>query len=91
MDTKKQHELLDDLLKDYVPPRDILGLNGYLKQLTKSLVERALVGEMSEHLGYKNTGGTTQERTAIQHKQEDDLKILLPVLTILLIINQLQL
>lgn len=53
MDTKKQHELLDDLLKDCKTPQDILGENGLLKQLTKSLVERALEGEMNEHLGYK--------------------------------------
>ncbi len=53
MDTKKQHELLDDLLKDYKTPEDILGENGLLKQLTKSLVERALEGELNEHLGYK--------------------------------------
>ena len=53
MSTKRQHELLDDLLKDYKTPEDILGENGLLKQLTKSLVERALEGEMNEHLGYK--------------------------------------
>jgi putative transposase len=53
MDTKKQHELLDDLLKDCKTPEDILGKNGLLKQLTKSLVQRALEGEMNEHLGYK--------------------------------------
>jgi putative transposase len=53
MDTKKQNELLDDLLKDYKTPEDILGENGLLKQLTKSLVERALEGEMNDHLGYK--------------------------------------
>ena len=53
MDTKRQDELLDDLLKDYKTPQDILGENGLIKQLTKRIVERALEGEMNEHLGYK--------------------------------------
>ena len=53
MDTQKQNELLDDLLKDCKTPEEILGKNGLLKQLTKRMVERALEGEMNEHLGYK--------------------------------------
>jgi putative transposase len=39
--TKKQEALLDELLKEYTNPQDILGEHGLLKQLTKRVVERA--------------------------------------------------
>jgi putative transposase len=45
-------ELLDELLKDYKKPDDLLGQDGLLQQLTKALVERALDGELTHHLGY---------------------------------------
>jgi len=45
-------ELLDELLKDYKNPEDLLGEEGILQELTKRLLERALEGEMTEHLGY---------------------------------------
>jgi len=45
--------LVDQLLKDYKQPEDILGDNGILKQFTKALLERAMQVEMSEHLGYE--------------------------------------
>jgi putative transposase len=48
IDTK----LVDELLKDYKKPEDLIGENGLLKQLTKALLERALTAEMNEHLGY---------------------------------------
>ena len=48
-----QHEaLLDELLKNYTSPQDILGEHGLLKYLTKRLVERALDAELTAHLGY---------------------------------------
>ena len=47
-----KNELLDELLRDYKKPEDMLGENGILKQLTKALLERALQGEMTHHLGY---------------------------------------
>ena len=46
-------ELIDELLKDYQTPEDILGDNGLLKQLTKAVLERALQTEMVHHLGYQ--------------------------------------
>jgi len=46
-------ELLDELLKDYQKPEDLLGQDGLLQQLTKALVERALTGELTHHLGYE--------------------------------------
>ena len=46
-------EVLDQILKDYEKPEDLLSENGLLRQLTKALVERALNGEMTHHLGYE--------------------------------------
>ena len=46
-------ELLDELLKDYKSPEDMFGNDGLLQQLTKAVVERALQGEMTHHLGYE--------------------------------------
>jgi len=46
-------EVLDQILKDYEKPEDLLSENGLLQQLTKALVERALNGEMTHHLGYE--------------------------------------
>jgi len=58
-------KLLDELMKDYKNPEDLLGENGLLKQLTKALLEKALKGEMTHHLGYpkwssvgRNTGNS---------------------------------
>lgn len=46
-------ELLDELLKEYQEPDDLLGKDGLLAALTKALVERALETEMTHHLGYE--------------------------------------
>jgi hypothetical protein len=43
----KQEALLDELLKNYVAPQDILRAHGLLKHLTTRLVERALGYEVS--------------------------------------------
>ncbi len=48
-----QDELLDELMKNYKKPEDLIGESGLLKQLTKALVERAMKAEMSAHLGYE--------------------------------------
>lgn len=49
----KTDALLDELLKEHGSPKEILGENGLLKQMTKRLVERALEAELAEHLGYE--------------------------------------
>src|SRR3974377_2325899 len=53
-------ELIDKLLADYKKPEQIIGKEGLLKQLTKALLERALQGELTDHLGYDKSdpGGT---------------------------------
>lgn len=45
-------DLIDELLKDYKQPEDVLGENGLLKQLTKAVLERAIQAELTHHLGY---------------------------------------
>jgi transposase-like protein len=52
-DKSKQDALIDELLKECQDPKDILGQNGLLKQLTKRLVERTLQGELTDQLGYR--------------------------------------
>jgi putative transposase len=44
--------LIDELLKDYQKPEDIIGEGGLLKQLTKAIIERALESELTHELGY---------------------------------------
>jgi len=46
-------ELIDNLLKGYKKPEDLIGENGLLKQLTKRLLERAMAAELTEHVGYE--------------------------------------
>ncbi len=43
-------ELIDELLKDYKNPTDLMGEGGIFKQLTKALIERCLNAEMDTHL-----------------------------------------
>lgn len=68
----RAEELMDELISECKTPEDLLGKDGLLKQLTKCLVERALQGELTHHLGYEkhdsdgnNTGnsrnGTSQK------------------------------
>lgn len=46
-------EVLNELLKDYQKPEDLLGQNGLLKQLQKRLLEKAMGAELTVHLGYE--------------------------------------
>jgi putative transposase len=66
-------EVLNELLKEYQKPEDLLGKNGLLKQLQKRLLEKAMGAELTVHLGYekhatagKNSGnsrnGTSPKR-----------------------------
>ncbi len=45
-------EVIDELLKDYKKPEDIIGEHGLLKQFVKAVLERAMHAELTEHLGY---------------------------------------
>ncbi len=44
--------VLDELLKDYENPEDLLGPDGLFKELKKRMVEKALGAELTGHLGY---------------------------------------
>jgi putative transposase len=64
-------ELLDELLKEYKNPEDLIGKDGILKQLTKRLVEKAMESELTHHLGYdknspagKNTGNSRNGKSS---------------------------
>ena len=46
-------ELIDELLKDGATPDILFGNDGLLQQLTKAILEGALQGEMTHHLGYE--------------------------------------
>jgi putative transposase len=77
--------LLDELLKGK-KPEEILGEEGLLKELTKRLVERALEGEMTEHLGYEphapegnNTGNSRNGKTSKTVKTDSGGEIELSV------------
>jgi len=48
-----RNDLIDELIKGYQKPEDIIGENGLLKQLSKAILERALNAEMTHHLGYE--------------------------------------
>ena len=43
-------ELIDELLKEYRNPEDLMGEGGIFKQLTKALIERCLSAELDTHL-----------------------------------------
>lgn len=46
-------EVLNEIMKDYEEPKDLLGEKGLLHQLTKALIEKALGAELTDHLGYE--------------------------------------
>ena len=56
-----QPDLIDLLLADYQKPEDLIGENGILKQLTKTIVERALQAEMAAHLGHDKHAAVANE------------------------------
>ncbi len=51
-----RRELIDELLKEYETPQDILGEGGLLKELTKAVIERCLDTELDMRLGYPRHG-----------------------------------
>jgi len=51
-----RRELIDELLKEYETPQEILGEGSQLKELTKTVIERCLETELDNHLGYPRDG-----------------------------------
>ena len=67
----RKEELLDELIKEYENPEDLIGENGLLKELTKGVVERAMQQELTHQLGYeKNTrnGASNNSRNGSSKK-----------------------
>jgi putative transposase len=48
-----KQEIIDELLKEYKTPEDLVGKDGIFKQLQKALIERAMAAEMTHQLGYE--------------------------------------
>ena len=65
-----KNELIDELLKGYQKPEDIIGENGLLKQFVKAVLERAMNAELTYHLGYEkhdpagNNSGNSRNGTS---------------------------
>ena len=64
-------EILDELLKDYQKPEDLIGQSGLLQQLSKALIERVLEGELTHQFGYekyaaegKNSGNSRNGKSS---------------------------
>jgi len=55
-------EVLDEILKEYKSPEEFFSNDGLLKQLTKALIERAMEGELTHHLGYEKHSPTDEPR-----------------------------
>jgi len=53
---KDLNAAIDNLLKTYKTPEEIMGENGLLQQLTKAMLQRALQAEMTLHLGHEMHG-----------------------------------
>ena len=68
--TKKQQELLDEILKDGMTQEQMFGQHGLLKSLQKRAIESLLEGEMNSHLGHtahasegRNSGNSRNGKT----------------------------
>jgi putative transposase len=67
-----RRELIDELLKDYENPQDILGEDGLLKERSLAVIERALEAELDTHLGYpkysRKANASSNARNGHSHK-----------------------
>jgi putative transposase len=78
-------EVLDELLSGVSTPDDLLGDAGLFRQLKKALMERALGGELTHHLGYAkgdpagrgsgNSRNGHSSKTVLTEEGEIDLSI----------------
>lgn len=78
-------ELLDELLSGVSSPEDLMGDAGLFRQLKKALMERALGGELTHHLGYEkhdpvgrgsgNSRNGHSSKTVLTEEGELDLSI----------------
>jgi putative transposase len=61
-ETDETDQLIDNLLKDYRSPEEVIGEGGLLAHLTKRLLERTLGAELTEHVGYEKHERRAGER-----------------------------
>jgi putative transposase len=54
-------EILEEILKEYKNPEDLIGKDGILKELTKRLIEKAMESELTHHLGYEKYSSATKK------------------------------
>lgn len=81
-----RQELLDELLKEYKNPEDLLGKGGIIDELQKRLLETVMDAEMDHHLGYSkndpkgnNTGNSRNGKTKKKVKsKEKEIEIAIP-------------
>jgi len=77
--------VIDELLKGHTTQEDILGKNGLIKQLTKRILERALQGELTTHLGYEKhapegrNGGNSRNGSYTKRVLTDDERLTIEV------------
>ena len=73
--------VIDEMLKGCTTQEDILGKNGLIKKLTKRILERALQGELTTHLGYKKhapegrNGGNSRNGSYTKRVQMDNERL----------------
>lgn len=64
--------VLDELLKDYENPEDLLGPDGLFKALKKRMIEKALGADLTDHLGYDKSDpagrGSGNSRNGVSKK-----------------------
>lgn len=64
--------VLEELLRDYETPEDLLGPDGIFKALKRRMIEKALGAELSEHLGYEKSdqagNGSGNSRNGVSKK-----------------------
>lgn len=70
-------ELIEELLKEYKNPKDLVGKDGIIKELTSRLIEKAMEGELTHQLGYSkhspqgnNTGNSRNGKSSKTLKGE---------------------
>jgi transposase-like protein len=63
---RKCDDLIDALLEEHgISQEAVLGENGLIAQLKKRVVERALAGELTHHLGYAKGEARPKRSTTI--------------------------
>jgi len=65
------HQLIDKLLAEHKTPDDIIGDHGLLKQLTETVLERAMQADMTEHRGYEKHDPVAGQRWFVGNDETD--------------------